>query len=112
MSCPICFNDMDEMITPEHINPTITTTINHSICLDCYKALRSNSCPYCRCEIKTYPREKEENPKILDRDAIRDYSLFYRTLFNRQPTLYRRSMMADFSRTRNIMEDFNFTEDY
>ena len=50
ITCKICFEDKDTNITLEHINPTGNIS-DHQMCNDCYKSMRVNCCPFCRCEI-------------------------------------------------------------
>jgi hypothetical protein len=62
-TCDICFEDKDKdfIIQLKHINNNMKTNKNinrhhingHQMCIDCYKKLRINKCPFCRCEIKT-----------------------------------------------------------
>ena len=50
VTCKICFEDKDTNIVLEHINPTGDVS-GHQMCGDCYKSMRVNCCPFCRCEI-------------------------------------------------------------
>jgi len=50
ITCKICFEDKDTNITLPHINPTGDVS-DHQMCGDCYKKMRVNCCPFCRCEI-------------------------------------------------------------
>jgi hypothetical protein len=50
ITCNICFEDKNTNITLEHINPTGDVT-GHQMCNDCYKSMRVNCCPFCRCKI-------------------------------------------------------------
>jgi len=50
ITCKICFEDKDTNITLPHINPTGDVS-EHQMCGDCYKNMRVNCCPFCRCEI-------------------------------------------------------------
>ena len=57
-TCDICFEDKDKdfIIKLNHFNNNMATNKNingHQMCIDCYKKLRVNKCPFCRCEIKT-----------------------------------------------------------
>jgi hypothetical protein len=50
ITCNICFEDKNTNITLEHINPTGDVS-DHQMCNDCYKSMRVNCCPFCRCKI-------------------------------------------------------------
>ena len=50
ITCKICFEDKNTNITLEHINPTGDVS-GHQMCNDCYKSMRVNCCPFCRCKI-------------------------------------------------------------
>jgi hypothetical protein len=50
ITCKICFEDKNSNIILQHINP-IGNVSNHQMCDDCYKMMRVNCCPFCRCEI-------------------------------------------------------------
>lgn len=57
-TCDICFEEKDKdfIIRLNHLNNNMATNKNingHQMCIDCYKKLRVNKCPFCRCEIKT-----------------------------------------------------------
>jgi uncharacterized membrane protein len=50
--CNICFENKNTIILP-HIN-SIGDISGHKMCENCYKNMTTNTCPFCRCDIKSY----------------------------------------------------------
>lgn len=61
ITCQICFEDKNTNIALQHINPTGDVSC-HQMCGDCYKKMRVNCCPFCRCEI-VIPKISKIEPK-------------------------------------------------
>lgn len=61
ITCKICFEDKNTNIALQHINPTGDVS-DHQMCGDCYKNMRVNCCPFCRCEI-VIPEISKIEPK-------------------------------------------------
>jgi len=69
ITCKICFEDKNTNIALQHINPTGDVS-DHQMCGDCYKNMRVNCCPFCRCEI-VIPEISKIEPKNNNNDLMR-----------------------------------------
>ena len=74
--CKICMEDKNNIITLQHINPTGDIS-GHQMCNDCYKHLRVNCCPFCRCDI-IIPEQPKLKTKVMDlsyNSALANYNI-------------------------------------
>jgi hypothetical protein len=68
--------DKTSIITLQHINP-IGDVSEHQMCGDCYKMLRINCCPFCRCNIiipkqsNTHPISSSYNSALANYNILR-----------------------------------------
>jgi len=74
ITCKICMEDKTSIIKLQHINP-IGDVSEHQMCCDCYKLLRINSCPFCRCDIIIPEQSKTKTISSSYNTALANYNI-------------------------------------